>query len=179
MIRIGMQFFGGRGGSSGRGGGGGGGGMSAHDEYDAAVAEMEQIVTERKAYFGNPEEYGRFLGARDRVDAAANKILDQEMTDARVEKAMDDYIDAGIREEGVRRTEGWVKTLARTNKDGSPSATAVRNAESYANSVCHDVARSLGVGYVSAYGISESNLNKALEPMMRVARRRMKGGKLS
>ena len=159
--------MGGRGSSSGMGRGSSG--SSVRDQYDAADRDRLAAIARG--------DRGGVQSAIDKMDRAGNDILANEATNSMIEKTFDKYIDSAIRTEGVATTEKWVKSLASTNKDGSPRKTAIDKAKARSQSVAHEVSNALGI-HISSYKISQSNLDKMVNPILKVARRRMSGGHL-
>lgn len=161
--------MGGRGSGSNMGG-------SARSDYNAAEAER-RAITQITPSQRTPEQRRQLQEANDRADAAGNRVMANEMTNAMVEKAMNNYIDRAIKEEGVKKTESWLKSMAATKKDGSATKTALEHAEARTGSVSLGVQNDLRI-HITSYNLSSSNKQRMIEPMLNAARKRMRGGSL-
>lgn len=168
-------------------GGSGGGGAAARSRYDAAKSEADALA---KREMSKPngqrwegDSYQQYTDARRRQADAGSEYLLSRVTDSMIEGAMDRYIDDAIKEEGVRKTQGWVKVLAGTKKDGSPTARAKENARlDRADDIAGMLSRSLGIIYTHT-GMSpqqhDRERDRLADSIMRAARRRMRGGSLN
>ncbi len=164
----------------------GGGGAAARGRYDAAKSEAEALVQREMSKPNGQrwegDSYQQYTDARRRQADAGSEYLLSHVTDSMIERAMDRYIDDAIKEEGVRKTQGWVKVLAGTKKDGSPTLRARENARlDRADDIARALGNSLGVPY-SHTGMSKQQhdreMDRMAEPIMRAARRRMRSGSL-
>lgn len=167
-------------------GGNGGGGAAARSRYDAARSEAEALVQREMSKPNGQrwegDSYQQYNDARRRQYDAGSEYLLSRVTDSMIEGAMDKYIDDAIKEEGTRKTEGWVKVLAGTKKNGSPTKRALENARlDRSDDIARALSNSLGIPYLHT-GMStkqhDKERDRLAEPIMRVARKRMRGGRL-
>lgn len=149
-------------------------GGSARSDYNAAEAERRAITSITPSQ-RTPEQRRQLQEANDRADAAGNRVMANEMTNAMVEKAMNNYIDRAIEIEGVKKTEGWLKPMAATKKDGSATKTALGHAEARTSAISLSVQNALGI-HIMSYNLSDANKQRMIGPMLNVARKRMQNG---
>lgn len=159
MMRLDLQFFGGRGSSA----------SSSSSGGSSAVSTYEQARSERQQLVANRASYDEIRSAMQRETVAANNMV-ASASDAEFDAGARKYFDDLGREEGTRTQERIINTLSRTNKNGSTSATATRAAEGYGDWVAQNVGNKLA--NTGAFHVNETNNKRGAEALIREAKRR-------
>ena len=102
---------------------------SARSQYEAAERDRERLASIDPSK-RTPEEREELRQAFQRRDDAAYSII-SEMSDSAIQRAADKYVKDEVEFEDVSRTEmrKWIHGISGTKKDGTPTATAMKNAE--------------------------------------------------
>lgn len=163
MVRLELQFFGGRGASAGSSAGTSASNLSnAIDAYKQAVAERAQLVA-------NKAPFDQIQSALDKQHTAANNMVAQA-SDTEFDAGAKKWFDELGREEGAKTQERIINTLSRTKRDGSMSATAIKAAKGYGDDVAENVGKALA--NTGAFRVNDANNNRGAEALIREARRR-------
>ena len=143
------------------------GSSPAMNEYNAANAERMAILRGAPALRrdwpeGTQERLDRAI---ERMDNAANRVIEQA-PDSVYDRGAKAYFD-DLGNESTRAQEQIINQIARTNKNGSPSATAVRAANGYANWVIMNIGHELGVFVGTTQTNHANSIQKAVAALIR------------
>lgn len=139
------------------------------DAFKQARSERQRLAQATAPSQRTNQQHEAISRAMERENAAANNMVTQA-SDADFDAGAKKYFDDLGSEEGARTQERIINTLARTNKNGSTSATATRTAEGYGDWVAQNVGNKLA--NTGAFHVNETNNRRGAEALIREARRR-------